>query len=107
MKQKTLRKSRLKNTIWRKKKFFEKYDNLSEDQLNTKNNKNVYVENDHMTAVIKRCRGEKKRGKRKIDELRKNLMIPESEMPESKMGNNFLDEKVLEEYSFKIYKIDP
>ena len=34
-------------------------------------------------------------------------MIPESEMPESKMGNNFLDEKVLEEHSFKIYKIDP
>ena len=60
-----------------------------------------------MTAVIKRCRGEKKRDKRKIDRLRKNLMIPESEMPEWKMGNNFLDEKILEEYSVKIYKIDP
>ena len=34
-------------------------------------------------------------------------MITESEMPESKMGNNFLDEKILEEYSVKIYKIDP
>ena len=63
-------------------KIFEKYDNLSEDELNTKNNKNVHFENDHMTAVIKRCRGEKKRDKRKIDGLRKNLMIPESEMPE-------------------------
>ena len=88
-------------------KIFEKYDNLSEDELNTKNNKNVYVENDDMTAVIKRCRGEKKRGEGKIDGWRKNLMIPESEMPESKMGNNFLDEKILEEYSVKIYKIDP
>ena len=46
-------------------KIFEKYDNLSEDELNTKNNKNVYVENDDMTAVIKRCRGEKKEAKEK------------------------------------------
>ena len=28
--------------------------NLSEDELNTKGNKNVYVENDVMTTVIKR-----------------------------------------------------
>ena len=28
--------------------------NLSEDELNTKSNKNVYVENDVMTIVIKR-----------------------------------------------------
>ena len=27
--------------------------NLSEDELNTKSNKNVYVENDVMTIVIK------------------------------------------------------
>ena len=41
--------------------IFEKFDNLSEDELNTKSNKNVYVKNDVMTTVIKRCRGEKKR----------------------------------------------
>ena len=41
-------------------------------------------------------------------------MIPESEIPEcpehevkSKIGNIFMNEKVLEEYSVKIYKIDP
>ena len=38
---------------------FEKYDNLSEDELNTKNNENAYVRNDVMTTVINRCRGEK------------------------------------------------
>ena len=49
----------------RKIEIFEKYDNLSEDELNTKSNKNVYVENDVMTTVIKRCKGEKKRRKKK------------------------------------------
>ena len=41
-------------------------------------------------------------------------MIPESEIPEcpeqevkSKIGNIFVNEKILEEYSAKIYKIDP
>ena len=33
-----------------------------------------------MTTVLKRCRGEKKRGKRKIDRFRKKLIIPESEI---------------------------
>ena len=45
-------------------KFFEKSDNLSEHQLNTKSNKKVYVKN-VMTTVIKRCRGEKKEAKQK------------------------------------------
>ena len=47
-------------------------------------------------------------------DLEKKLMIPESEIPEcpehevkSKIGNIFIKEKMLEEYSVKIYKIDP
>ena len=44
--------------------IFEKY-NLSKDELNTKTNKNVYVKNDVMSTVIKRCRGEKKEAKEK------------------------------------------
>ena len=53
--------------------IFEKYDNLSKDELNTKTNKNVYVKNDVMSTVIKRCRGKKKkRDERKIDGFRKN-----------------------------------
>ena len=39
--------------------IYEKFDNLSEDELNTKSNKNVYVRNNVMTNIIKHCRGEK------------------------------------------------
>ena len=64
--------------------IFEKFDNLIEDELNTKSNKKVYVKNDVMTTVIKQCRGEKKEAKKKkkIDGFRKKLMIPESEISE-------------------------
>ena len=34
-----------------------------------------------MTAVIKRCRGEKTRAIRAIDGFRNKLMIPDSEIP--------------------------
>ena len=33
-------------------KSHEKFSNLSEDELNTKSNKNVYVRNDVMTTII-------------------------------------------------------
>ena len=55
--------------------IFERYANLIEDELNEKSNKNVYVKNDLMTTVIKHCRGEKKRGKRKIDGLTKKIDV--------------------------------
>ena len=61
--------------------IYEKFGNLSEDELNTKNNKNIYVNNDVMTTIIKRYRGEKKRGIRARDGFRKKLMIPDSEIP--------------------------
>ena len=48
-----------------KRKIFEKFDNLSEDELNAKSNKEIYAKNDVMTSVIKRCRGRKKRGEKK------------------------------------------
>ena len=44
--------------------IFEKFDNLSKDELDTKTNKNVYVKIDVMSTVIKLCRGEKKRQKK-------------------------------------------
>ena len=56
--------------------IFEKFDNLSEDELNTKSNKKVYVEHDAMTTVIKQCRGEEKTQKKnrwlqkKVDDAR-------------------------------------
>ena len=58
--------------------------------------------------------GWKKRGERKIDGFRKKLMIPESEISECpeykvklKIGNIFVNERILEEYYVKIYKTDP
>ena len=48
-----------------KRESFEKFDNLSEDELNAKDNKEVYAEDDVMTTVIKRCRGGKKKAKEK------------------------------------------
>ena len=66
-----------------------------------------------MTTIIKRCRGEKTRGTRGIDEFRKKLMIPDSEIlkcPEfevkSKIGKIFKNQNPFEEYSVKIYEIN-
>ena len=44
-----------------KREIFEKFDDLSEDELNAKNNKEVYTKDNVMATVIKRCRGENKR----------------------------------------------
>ena len=49
-----------------------------------------------------------------MDLKKKKMMTPESEIPDcpehevkSKIGSIFVNEKILEEYSVKIYKIDP
>ena len=47
------------------------FGNLSEEELNTKSNKNFSIKNVVMTAIFKRCRGEMKRGVRAIDGFRK------------------------------------
>ena len=67
-----------------------------------------------MTTFIKLYRDKKKRGERKIDAVRRKLMIPDSEITEcpqykvkSKIGNIFVNEKILKECSVKIYEIDP
>ena len=63
--------------------IYEKFHNLSEDELNSKNNKSVYVKDIIMTNIIKHCRGEKKRGPRAIGGFRKKLKIPDYEISES------------------------
>ena len=64
---KNLTKEQIKKYKMTEREIFEKYDKLSENKLNTKSNKEVYVKNDVMTTVIKRCRGKKKRDEGKID----------------------------------------
>ena len=96
------------------KEFFKKFYNLNEDELNTKSNKIVYVKNTIMTNIIKHYWGEKKRGIKAIDGFRKKLMIADYEISvsiehvaKSKIGTIFVNEKILEEYSVKMYEIDP
>ena len=60
---KKLRKEETKCCKMTERDIFKKYDNLSEDELNTKSNKNVFVKNIVMTNIIKHYRGEKKRNK--------------------------------------------
>ena len=97
-----------------KREIYKKFTNLSKKELNTKNNKKAYVRNDVMTTIIKRCRGEKTRGIRAIDGFRNKLMIPDSEISKcpkfevkSKIGKISKNHNLLEEYSVRIYKIDP
>ena len=78
-----------------KREIYKNFTNLSDEELNTKNNKKTYVRNDVMTTIIKCCRGEKTRGIRAIDGFRK------------KIGKIFKKHNPLEEYSVKIYEIDP
>ena len=107
-------KEQIKKYKQTEREILEKFDNLSEDKLNTKSIKNVYVRNNVMSTVIKRCRSKKKRDERKIHGFRKKLIIPEYEIAEcpefevkSKIGNIFVNKKILEEYSVRIYQIDP
>ena len=67
-----------------------------------------------MTTIVIRYRGEKTRSIRAIDRLRNKLMIPDSEIPKcpelkvkSKIGKIFKSHNPLEEYSIRIYKINP
>ena len=92
-----------------KKQIYKTFTNLSDKELNTKNNKKNYVKNDVMTIIIKRCRGEKTRDIRAIDSFRNKLTIPDSEMskcPEfevkSKIGKIFKKHNPLEEYFVKV-----
>ena len=94
--------------------LYEKFDNLSEEELKTKSNKIIYVRIDVMTTIIKGWRGEKKRSIWAIDGFRKKLIIPGFEIPACpefevrlKIGKFFVNEKMLEEYSVEIYEIDP
>ena len=54
-------------------KIYKNFTNLSQEILNTKNNKKSYARNDVMTTVIKQCREEKTRGIREIDGFRKKI----------------------------------
>ena len=111
---KNLTKKQVKVYKMTEREFFEKFYKLSKDKLKNKSNKDVYVRNDVMTTVIKRCRCEKTRGIRATDGFKNKLMFPDSEIPKSpefevksKTGKIFKNHIFLVEYSVKVYEIDP
>ena len=55
-----LTKKEIKNYKMTEREIYEKFNNLSNDELNKKSSKFVYVKNNIMTNIIKHCRGEKK-----------------------------------------------
>ena len=56
-----------------KREIYKKFTDLSNQELNTKNNKNPYARKDVMTTIIKRCRGEKTKDIGAIDGFRKKI----------------------------------
>ena len=111
---KTLTKEEIKCYKVTEREFFKTFYDYDEDSLNTKSNKNIFVKNTIMTNIIKNCKGEKKRGVRSAESFRRKLLIRQHEIYESiehkvksKIGTIFKKEKILEEYSVKIYEIDP
>ena len=104
MKKKDLTKEETKCYKMTERDIYEKFDNLSEDELDTKSNKSVYIKNIIMKN-IKNCRGEKKRGPRALEGFRKKLKIPGYEISESiehevksEIETIFVNEDILEEY---------
>ena len=61
---KNLAKNETKKYKLTEREMFEKYNNLSENELTKKSNKEVYVRSHVMTSVIVNCRGKKKRRKK-------------------------------------------
>ena len=100
---KNLSKEQVNEYKMTKREIYQKFTNLSKQELNTKNNKNPYARNDVMTTIIKRCRGEKTRGIRAIDGFRNKLMIPNSEIPNCPEFE--VKSKIWK--IFKTYEIDP
>ena len=53
VKEKILQKKQVNEYKMTERKIYKKFDNLSEKELNTKNNKKDYVREDVMTTIIK------------------------------------------------------
>ena len=70
--EKNLTEGEIENYKMTEREIYEKFYNLSKEELNIKNNKNTFAKNNVMTNIIKHCRGEKKKRRiRAIDVFRK------------------------------------
>ena len=79
-KEKSLTDNEIKKHKMTEGEFFKKCDNLTENELNSENNKIVFVRNDVMTTVIVLCNGEKRGQKKNRGEFRRKLVCTEHDI---------------------------
>ena len=112
MKKKTT-KEEIKNYKMTEREVSEKFANLSNDKLHKKV-ANLFMLEIMSWQILLNTVEVKKRGIRAIDGFRRKLVIPDFEITKclehevkSKIGTIFVNEKIFEEYSVRIYEIDP
>ena len=114
MKEKLLQIKKFKKYKMTEREVFKKYDNLSENGQNSKNNKEVYVRNDVITSAIVHYKGEKRgqETKEKQYEFRKkigftefDIMILNEHSIKWKIEKMFANEKVFEKIMSKFMKL--
>ena len=63
---KNLTKEQINECKMTEREIYEKFSNLSKDELNTKSNKNIYFRNNVMTTVVKRWKEKRHKSNRWI-----------------------------------------
>ena len=110
MKQKTLEMNKLKNTKWLRQKFFEKYDNLSENELNKRIEcQKWYYEFCHKTSRGKKKKKKSQKKHRQIYKKSNNWMRDFRMLRiwcQIKNRKHICEWKIHEEHCVKIYEID-
>ena len=92
--EKNLKNNETKKYKMTEREIFKKYDNLSENELNTKSNKDVYVRTDIIGSAIVHSTGEKgKKSKKNRWIQKKKSKIPESEILVSRIHNQIKNRK--------------
>ena len=112
---KNLTDNEIKKYKMTEREVFQKYENLSEHELNNQNNKEVSVRINVITSVTVNCTGEKKRAKkkekkkgefkRKLGFTKFDIMVLSEYSIKSKIGKIFVNEKYLKNIMSKFMKL--
>ena len=111
---KNLTDNEIKKYKMTEREVFQKYDNLSEHELNNQNDKEVSVRINVITSVTVNCTGEKMRAKkkkkkgefkRKLGFTKFDIMVLSEYSIKSKIGKIFVNEKYLKNIMSKFMKL--
>ena len=111
---KNLTDNEIKKYKMTEREVFQKYDNLSEYELNNQNDKEVSVRINVITSVTVNCTGEKMRAKkkkkkgefkRKLGFKKFDIMVLSEYSIKSKIGKIFVNEKYLKNIMSKFMKL--